>query len=87
MVNFFNIWFGRVQNQKEFGCMQRRQENWLKYNDFTELKKIASGITQTVRIILLFLSSPSHSVPVRFVSLKNVTLNCTSVLLILLLTS
>ena len=67
--------------------MQRRQENWLKYNDFTELKKIASGITQTVRIILLFLSSPSHSVPVRFVSLKNVTLNCTSVLLILLLTS
>jgi len=54
--------------------MQRRQKNWLKYTDFTELKKITSKITQTVRIILLFLSSPLNFVPVRFVSLKNVHL-------------
>ena len=66
--------------------MQRRQKNWLKYTDFTELKKITSRITQTVRIII-FLSSPSNFVAVRFVSLKKRTLNCTSVLLILLLTS
>jgi len=53
--------------------MQRRQKNWLKYTDFTELKK-TSRITQTVRIILLFRSSPSNFAAVRFVSLKNVHL-------------
>jgi len=41
-----------VQHQRVW--MQRRQKNWLKYTDFTDLKKITSRITQTVRIILLF---------------------------------
>jgi len=60
-VYFFNIWFGMVQHQKEFGC---REENWLKYTDFTELKNITitvysnwsnySSLFQVLQILLLF---------------------------------
>jgi len=39
--------------------------------------------TQTVRIVLLFFSSPSHFVAVLFFSFKKCMVNCTSVLLVL----
>jgi len=35
------FWYGPTS---EIACMQRRQNNWLKYADFTELKKITSRI-------------------------------------------
>jgi len=44
--------------------MQRRQKNFLKYGDFTELK-LPLEFTQTVRIILLFFAIPSNFVAVR----------------------
>jgi len=80
IVYFFNIWFWYGLTS-ETAWMQRRQKNWLKHTDFTELKKITVELTQTVRIILYF-SSPSNFVAVRFVSFKKCTVNCTSVLLI-----
>ena len=35
------VWYGPTS---ETAWMQRRQKNWLKYTDFTELKKITSTI-------------------------------------------
>jgi len=67
--------------------MQRRQENWLKYTDFTELKKVTSRIYSNCWNYFSLFSSPSNFVAVRLVSFKKCTVNCTSVLLILLLTS
>ena len=67
--------------------MQRRQKNWLKYTDLTELTKITSRICQNFSNYSSLFSSPSSFVAVRFVSLKKCPVKCTSLLLILLLTS
>jgi len=67
----------------ETASMQRRQENWLKHTDFTELKKASSGIYSNCSNYFSLFSSPSNFVAVRFVSLKKCTSNCTSVMLIL----
>jgi len=37
----YMVWYGPTS---ETAWMQRRQKNWLKYIDFTELKKITSRI-------------------------------------------
>jgi len=65
-VYFFNIWFGMVQHQKQVGCREGRNigqnipilQSW---------RRLPLEFTQTVGIILLFSSIPSHFVAVRFV--------------------
>ena len=64
--------------------MQRRQKNWLKYTDFTELKKITIRIYSDCSNAISCFSSHFNFVAVRFVSLRKITVNYTSVLLILL---
>ena len=54
--------------------MQRRQKKWLKYTNFTELKKITSRIYSNCSNFSSLFSSPSNFVAVRFVSLKTVQL-------------
>jgi len=78
------VWYGP---SSETVWTQRRQKNWLKYTDFIGLKKITSRTYSQVFVILLFFSSPSNFVAVHFVSIKKCRVNCTSVLLILLLTA
>jgi len=68
--------------------IQRRQKSWLKSTYFTELKKTTSRIYSNCSNYYSYLfSSPSNFVAVRFVFLENCTVNCTSVLRILLSTS
>jgi len=67
----------------EIGWVQRRQKNWSKYTDFTELKKITST---AYSIFKLFFSVFEVQISLLFVlfDLKKITVSCTSVLPILL---
>ena len=67
------------------GTQGRGASKEWKYKKITDSKKVTSRFTQAVRITLLFFSSLSNFVAVRFVSLKKCTANRTSVLLTLLL--
>ena len=59
--------------------MQRRQENWLKYNDFAELKKITIRIySNCFNYFLIFESFKFGCCP--FCMIKKTTVDCTSVL-------
>jgi len=78
------IWYGPTS---ETAWMQRRKKNWLKYADFTELKKTTSRIYSNCSNYASLFSSPSNFVAVRFLSLKKFAVHCTSMLLILLFTS
>jgi len=80
----YMVWHGPTS---ETASMQRKQKNWLKHTDFTELKKITSRIHSTVRIIIFFFSSPQISLLFVLFHWKKFATNCTSVLLILLLCS
>ena len=60
------------------GLMQRRQKKTI----LQSWRSWPVKFTLTVRIILIFFSSPSNFVAVRFASLKKFTINCTSVLLL-----
>ena len=67
--------------------MQRRQKNWKKYTDVTEVKKITSRIySNCSNYSSLFFKSFKFRC-CSFFFIEKCTLNCTSVLLILLLTS
>jgi len=57
------VWHGPTS---ETVWMQRRQNNWLKYTDFTELKKITIRVYSNCSNYSLF-SSPSNFVAVCFV--------------------
>jgi len=83
---FFQVmdWWGPAS---ETAWMQRSQTHWLKYTDFTELKKITRRIYSNCSNYSSLFASPSNVVAVCFVSLKKCTVNCTSVLLILFFTS
>jgi len=72
-----------VQHQRVW--MQRRQKNWLKYTDFTDLKKITSKLLKLFELFFYFKSFKFRCSSFCFI--KKCALNCKSVLLILLLTS
>jgi len=67
--------------------MQRRQKNWLKYADFTEIKKITSRIYSNYSNYssLFFKSFKFRCCSI--VSLKKVTVGCTNVVLLILFNS
>ena len=67
---------------KKSWYMYIRQKNWLKCTDCAELRKI----TITNCVIYSFFSNPSNFIADRFVWLKKVKVNCTSVLPILFFT-
>jgi len=79
----YMTWYGPTSERV---WMQTMQKNWLKYTDFTELKKTTSRLYLNCSIILLFCSSPSNFVAIRSVWLKKeFTVNCTNVLVLLIL--
>ena len=72
----------------ETASMQRRQKNWLKYTDFTELKKITSRIhSKLFELFFSFFQVDQISLLFVLFHQKKFAANCTSVLLILLFTS
>ena len=78
------FWYGP---KSETAWMQRRQKNWLKYTDFTELKKVTSRIySRWSNHSSLFFKSFKFRC-CSFCFIKKCTANCTSVLLILLFAS
>ena len=83
LVNFFNImvWYGPTS---ETAWMQRKQKNWLKYTDFTDLKKITIKIYSNCSNWSLFFKSFNFCC-CSLCFIKKCTVNCTSVLHILLL--
>ena len=68
MVYIFNIWFGPTSVT---AWMQRRQKNWFKYTDFTELKKITSRIDSNTSNFSSFFFQTIKFFAACFVSLKN----------------
>jgi len=54
--------------------MQKRQENWLKYTNCADLKKITIRIYSNRLIYSSFISSPLNFVTVHFVWFKNIQL-------------
>jgi len=60
------IWYGPIS---ETAWMQRRQKYYLKYTDFTELKKITNRFYSNCPNYSSLFSSPSNFIVVHFVSL------------------
>ena len=63
------VWYGPTS---ETASMQRRQKNYLKYTDFTELKKITSRSYSNCSNYSSLFSSLSNFVAVRSLSLKQI---------------
>jgi len=79
----YMFWYGLTS---ETAWMQRRQKNWLKYTDFTELQKITSRIySKCSNYSSLFFKSFKFLCCWFCFIIKQFTVNCTCVLLILLL--
>jgi len=76
------VWNGPTS---ETVWIQRRQKNWLKYTDFTELKKITSRVYSNCTNYSSLFSILSNFRCCSFCFNKKCTVNFTSVLLILLL--
>jgi len=73
------VWYGPIA---ETANAEKAKNLIKKSTDFTELRKITSRIYSKCSNYSYLFSSPSNFIAVRFVSLKQCTINCTSVLLI-----
>ena len=65
-VYFFNIWFGMVQHQKQFGCREGRNicKNILILQSW---RRLPVAFTQNCSNFLLIFSSPSNFIAIHFV--------------------